>query len=101
MMARPVSRFPSVKRDLAFVVEEKVPAGSLLKFLREHGGEFLETVEIFDLYQGNQIGKGQKSLAFSLNFQAPERTLTEAEVDATLRRLVDGAGSTFGAHLRT
>ncbi len=101
MTARPVSRFPSVKRDLAFVVEEKVPAGSLLKFLREHGGEFLETVEIFDLYQGNQVGKGQKSLAFSLNFQAPERTLTEAEVDSTLRRLVEGAGSMFGAHLRT
>jgi phenylalanyl-tRNA synthetase beta chain len=82
--ARPLPRFPAVNRDLGVVVPDLVPAGELQAAIKEAGGELLESVRAFDEYRGGQVPEGHKSVAFALIFRSPERTLTDAEVDAAL-----------------
>jgi phenylalanyl-tRNA synthetase beta chain len=82
--ARPLPRFPAVNRDLAVVVAEDVPAGELLRTIREAAGELLESTTAFDEYRGSQVPEGRKSVAFALTFRSPDRTLTDAEVDTRL-----------------
>jgi phenylalanyl-tRNA synthetase beta chain len=85
--ARPLPRFPAVNRDLAVVVPEQVEAVSLLATIQAAGGELLESVQAFDEYRGGQLPPGRKSVAFSMVFRSPERTLTDSEVDAQLDRI--------------
>jgi phenylalanyl-tRNA synthetase beta chain len=82
--SRPLPRFPAVNRDLAVVVLEEVEAASLLATFEAAGGELLESVRGFDEYRGGQLPPGRKSVAFSMTFRSPDRTLTDAEVDAQL-----------------
>jgi phenylalanyl-tRNA synthetase beta chain len=77
-----VTSFPSVLQDIAVVVPEAVPAADVERVVREGGGELLADVGVFDLYRGEQAGEGNKSLALRLEFRAPDRTLTDAEVAA-------------------
>ncbi len=99
--SRPVPKFPSVRRDLAFVVDDNVSAGVLLQMIHDVGGPFLEKTDVFDLYQGDQVPAGKKSLAFTLVFQAQDRTLTEDEVDQVMQTFIATAGQKYGAQLRT
>ena len=85
--ARPLPRFPAVNRDLAVVVAEDVEAASLLATVEAAAGDLLESVQAFDEYRGGQLPQGRKSVAFSMVFRSPERTLTDAEVDARLDRI--------------
>jgi phenylalanyl-tRNA synthetase beta chain len=85
--ARSLPRFPAVNRDLAVVVPEQVEAVGLLTTIRAAGGELLESVRAFDEYRGGQLPPGRKSVAFSMTFRSPERTLTDSEVDGRLERL--------------
>jgi len=85
--ARPLPRFPAVNRDLAVVVPEQVEAASLLATIEAAGGELLESVRAFDEYRGGQLPSGRKSVAFSMTFRSPDRTLTDSEVDAQLERV--------------
>ncbi|MEO8745641.1 MAG: phenylalanine--tRNA ligase subunit beta [Candidatus Dormiibacterota bacterium] len=85
--AQPLPRFPAVERDLAVVVEEHVAAGSLLAAIREAGGDLLEMARAFDEYHGSQVQEGFKSIAFTLTFRSPERTLTDAEVDTVMTEM--------------
>jgi len=78
-----------------------VPAASVAAALREGGGELLESVRLFDVYTGAQIGEGKKSLAFSLRFRATDRTLTEEEITAARQAAVDLAAERHGAVQRT
>ncbi len=73
------SSYPVAKEDVALVVDADVPAAEVETALREGAGALLESVRLFDLYTGDQVGPGKKSLAFALRFRAPDRTLTEAE----------------------
>jgi phenylalanyl-tRNA synthetase beta chain len=98
--ARPVSRFPSADIDLAFVVPETVPAGKVLSALRAAGGDLLESVELFDVYRGESVPQGTRSLAYHLRFSALDRTLTDDEVGAERVRCIDAVESAFGATLR-
>ena len=82
--ARPLPRFPSVDRDLAVVVEDTVAAGAVLAAIKESAGDLLENVRAFDEYRGAQVAEGYKSIAFTLTFRSPERTLTDAEVDRVM-----------------
>jgi phenylalanyl-tRNA synthetase beta chain len=82
--AQPLPRFPAVERDLAVVVEEPVAAGLLLASIKESGGDLLENARAFDEYHGAQVPEGHKSIAFTLTFRSPERTLTDAEVDRVM-----------------
>jgi phenylalanyl-tRNA synthetase beta chain len=85
--AQPLPRFPGVERDLAVVVEEHVAAGALLAEIRESAGDLLETARAFDEYHGGQVQEGHKSVAFTLTFRSPERTLTDAEVDKVMAEI--------------
>ena len=85
--AQTLPRFPAVERDLAVAVEEHVAAGSLLAAITESGGDLLENARAFDEYHGAQVSEGHKSVAFTLTFRSPERTLTDAEVDRVITEI--------------
>jgi len=97
---RPVPAFPPVLEDLAVVVEENVPAEQVEALIRQAGGTLLQDVRLFDLYRGEQIGSAMKSLAYSLTYQAPDRTLTDEEVAQVRNRIVKRLEETLQAHLR-
>jgi phenylalanyl-tRNA synthetase beta chain len=95
-----VSPYPEVRQDLAFVVDENVPAAALLAIMRDIAAPALRTVEVFDEYRGAQIGEGKRSLAFRVAFGSPERTLTDEDVAPVRQRIVDALAERFGAVLR-
>jgi phenylalanyl-tRNA synthetase beta chain len=100
-LARPVSRFPSSDIDLAFVVGDEVPAEALRRTLLVASEEVLPvSVELFDEFRSDQLGAGRKSLAYRVRFQAPDRTLTDAEVATARAALIDAATGRHGAELR-
>ncbi len=97
---RSVGRFPSMRRDLAFLVGHDVAASVLLATMREAAEPIVQELEIFDLYQGQGVPVGQKSLAFRIVMQDTERTLTEPEVEAAVAKIADAVISRHGAKLR-
>jgi len=95
-----VITFPPVRQDLAFVVEEQISAGALVDAAREAAGEQLREMRAFDVYRGDQVGPGKKSIAFAVTFQSREKTLTDEEAGELRSRIVAGLESRFGASLR-
>lgn len=93
-------RFPPVRRDLAFFVPEAVTHDQLAAALREAAGEWLVSLELFDVYAGPGTPAGMKGLAFALQFQHPERTLAEAEIGSVQDRMTEAAARACGARLR-
>lgn len=85
--AQPLPRFPAIERDLAVVLEDHVAAAALEATIKEAGGGFLESARAFDEYHGPQVPPGHKSVAFTLTFRSPERTLTDAEVDKVMSEI--------------
>ncbi|MDZ7779616.1 MAG: phenylalanine--tRNA ligase subunit beta [Gemmatimonadota bacterium] len=96
----PLPQHPAVERDLALLVPDGVPAGTVLDTLRRDGGTQLEDVLVFDLYEGTGVPEGTRSIAFRLRFRDPERTLKDEEVDRVVERLLDGLGEEFGVRSR-
>jgi phenylalanyl-tRNA synthetase beta chain len=96
---RDFSMFPAVVQDIAVVVDEDVPAAEVEEAIREAGGDLLERVALFDLYRGEQVGEGRKSLALRLEFRAPDRTLTDEEV-AERRAEIERRLAEIGGSLR-
>ncbi|MBI2970062.1 MAG: phenylalanine--tRNA ligase subunit beta [Gammaproteobacteria bacterium] len=94
------SRFPSVRRDLAVVVDKGVPAGDVLEAARSAGAGLLRNLELFDVYEGEGIDLGKKSLALGLTFQKTSSTLIEEEVEAALGRVLTVLREKFGGTLR-
>jgi len=98
--AAPVSTFPVAKEDVALVVDDAVPAAAVEAALLVGGGELVESMRLFDVYVGPQVGAGKKSLAFALRLRAPDRTLTAAEAAAVREAAVAAASAVTGAVLR-
>jgi phenylalanyl-tRNA synthetase beta chain len=96
---RDVTSFPAVLQDIAVIVPEDVPAARLEEVVREGAGELLGGLRVFDLYHGEQVGEGNKSLALRLEFRAPDRTLTDEEV-ADRRVAIERALESIGGRLR-
>ncbi len=96
---RAVSRFPSSDIDLAFVLDDAVPAARLTGCLSTAAGALLDDLALFDVYRGPGIEPGARSLAYRLRLQAPDHTLTDTEVAAVRQACIDAAG-TIGARLR-
>jgi len=94
------SRLPAVKRDLAFFVPREVTHARVEALLAEAGAPLLTGSQLFDVYEGKGVPDGQKSLAYSLTFQAKDRTLTDAEVEAVQTSIVRALGEQVGAVLR-
>lgn len=101
LVAQPLSTFPVARTDVALVVEEAVPAADLEAALRAGAGPQLESLTLFDLYRGEQVAGGHKSLAYRLAFRAPDRTLTTEEVSALRDAAVEAAARATGAVQRT
>jgi phenylalanyl-tRNA synthetase beta chain len=95
-----VPRFPPVRRDLAFLVDASVPAGSVADAVRAGGGDLLFSVELFDAFSGRPLPEGKKNLAFSVEFRAADRTLENEEVDRVVTRIADLVGERTGGELR-
>jgi phenylalanyl-tRNA synthetase beta chain len=93
-------RFPPVRRDLAFFVPEAVTHADLAATLSAAGGEWLKSLELFDVYTGDKAPVGRKSLAYALRFEHPERTLGESEIEAVQDRMTAAARTKWGAELR-
>ncbi|OLT14498.1 phenylalanine--tRNA ligase subunit beta [Pseudonocardia sp. CNS-139] len=101
--ARPaprVSPYPPVAVDVALVADARVPAADLADALADGGGDLLEDVRLFDVYTGEQVGAGRRSLAFTLRFRAPDRTLTSEEANAARDSAVAVAAQRYEATLR-
>ena len=95
-----ISKFPSVRRDLAVTMSVMTPAEKIEKFILQSAGKLLNSVQIFDVYQGQNVEKGQKSIAFGLNFQDASRTLKDEEIQAVVDNLIKGLEMEFNAKLR-
>lgn len=96
----PLSRYPAVRRDLAIVVDEQVSARSLEQRARAAAGDLLREFRLFDVYRGQGIDSGRKSLALGLILQDSSRTLTDQEIDAAVARVVEDLAQHLGASLR-
>ncbi len=97
----PVPRFPAVQQDIAVVVDEAVPAAELEAVIRKTGGFLLADVRLFDIYRGEQIGAGKKSMAYNLWFQSPDKTLNDKVVAKQQKRIVQALEKQLGAKLRS
>jgi phenylalanyl-tRNA synthetase beta chain len=97
---QPISRHQELTRDLAVVVDEQVPAQDIQDAIARHGGELLRSVTLFDIYTGDPIPAGKKSLTYSLVYQSQERTLTDVEANELQERVLQALHSEFGAILR-
>lgn len=98
---RPVPEFPAVLEDVAVIVDEDRPAALVEQVIREAGGRLLSDVRLFDLYRGDQLGEGVKSLAYSLVYQAQDRTLTDSQVAKVRQKIVAALEEQVGAKLRS
>lgn len=97
---KPLSKYPAIRRDLALLMEEKIPLDTLKKVVLGAATNILENFQLFDVYQGKGIDSGRKSVAFSLTFQEHSRTLEEADVEAALAPILTALTEQLGATLR-
>lgn len=93
--------FPAVKMDVAFVVDDEVTNERLMQTMQSAGGNLLDGIELFDVYRDDtRVGKDKKSMAYSLSYRAPDRTLTSEEVDKAYERLITKVRNATGAEIR-
>lgn len=97
----PLPKYPALERDLALVLDRSIAVGSIQKAMEDTCGELLESVTLFDVYEGAQVGRGQKSAAFSLTFRSADRTLKDDDVNSLIETLLDRLKQEFGAALRS
>ena len=101
VQVRDVPRYPPVRRDLAFTVPAGTPAGAVQSALEEAAGELLDSCLLFDVHSGPPLPEGKRSLAFSVDFRAPDRTLTDAEANEAVAAIAARLAEDFGAELRS
>ena len=94
-----IAKFPAVTRDISMVVPKNVLVGQIEEVIAVRGGQILENYELFDIYEGSQIKGGHKSVAYSLTFRAKDRTLTDTEISASMKKILNGLEA-LGAELR-
>jgi phenylalanyl-tRNA synthetase beta chain len=97
---RELPKFPAVVRDMALVVEEGLQHGDVVAAIAKNPNKFLEMVELFDIYRGSSIPTGKKSMAYSLTFRAPDRTLTDAEINGAHEQLKRSLMQTLKCEIR-
>jgi phenylalanyl-tRNA synthetase beta chain len=97
----PIPAFPPVLEDLAFIVDEDIPAEKVVNNIKKSGGKVVKRVDLFDVYLGEQISSGKKSLAYNITYQVPDRTLTDEEVAKIRNRIIRNLDNELGAELRS
>jgi len=98
---QPFSTYPAVARDIAFYAPVDIPVAALTQVMKQAGGHLLTKVELFDEYRGQNVPEGQRSLAFSLTYQAQDRTLTDEEVEPLLEKVRSALSEQFAVTLRS
>lgn len=93
-------KFPAATRDIAITVDQDITNQAISDLIKEHGGDYLESVKLFDVYQGEQIEAGKKSMAYALSFRADDRTLVEDDIVQSWQRILDALQSKVNAILR-
>ena len=96
----PMSKFPSVNRDLSVTVDIATPADKVREVIVEAGGSILNSIELFDLYQGAGIEKSKKSLSYGLTLKGTSRNLTEQDVEKVMEEILDSLKKILGCELR-
>ncbi len=96
-----LSKYPDVRRDLAFIVDEKTPVAHLMAAVRDKAGEWLKELRLFDVYQGKGVEEQRKSVALGLTWQHASRTLNDEEINSLVDQIVSAAQEQFGASLRS
>jgi phenylalanyl-tRNA synthetase beta chain len=94
-------RFPKVRRDISFLIDRTVEVGKLDGAIRKAGGELLTAADVFDVYEGEKLPPGTKSVAFSLEVMSRQKTLTDSEIETVVRQVVQALEQEFGAILRS
>ena len=94
-----IAKFPAVTRDISMMVSKDILAGQIEAMIRQRGGKHLESLKLFDIYEGEQIKKGYKSMAYSLVFRAKDKTMTEDEITSAMKKVYNGLES-MGIELR-
>lgn len=94
-----IARFPAITRDISMVVPKEIPVGKIEEVILQRGGKNLETYELFDIYEGNQIKEGFKSVAYSIQFRAKDRTLEDSDVSSSMKKILNGLEN-LGIELR-
>lgn len=93
-------KYPAISRDLAMLVDATVNAAEIERVIAQNGGQYFKGVTLFDIYTGKQIAEGKKSMAFTMQFQSNEKTLTDAEADEAFQRILSAVQQEFQAELR-
>lgn len=94
-------KYPAMNRDIAVIVDEDILFGDIEKIIKNHGGELLEEIQLFDIYRGDQIPKGKKSIAFSITYRSHERTLREKEINDIQELIIEDLERNLEAKLRS
>ncbi len=97
---KPLPKFPATSRDIAVLLDASMNVGEIEKMIKKQNSPILESYKLFDVYQGEQVGKDKKSVAYSLSFRAEDRTLTDEEVNAVMDKILDSLQKELGAELR-
>jgi len=96
----PLPKYPAIERDLAVIVDRDAQAGVIQKAILQAGGKYIESAELFDVYEGQQLGADKKSLAYSLSFRSSVSTLAEEDIRRDMERILSSLREHFGAVLR-
>lgn len=100
LVYEPVPKYPSILRDIAFVVKEDVRAGDIKREIEQLGEPLVRSVEAFDVYRGENINHDEKSIAYKVHFQDPDKTLTDEEVDELFEKIITAVNEKFNAYIR-
>ncbi|MDO5708084.1 MAG: phenylalanine--tRNA ligase subunit beta [Andreesenia angusta] len=98
---KPLAKYPSISRDIALLVDKEIMVKEIEKIIRENGGELVKRVELFDVYEGDQIDNDKKSVAYSIEYNSEEKTLTDEELTPIHQKVLDALEKELDAHLRT
>ena len=97
----PITKFPAVERDIAMVVSEEIEVGEIEKVIQKKAKKLLEEAKLFDVYRSEKLGENKKSVAYSLKFRVPDRTLKDEEVNNVMTEIIAELEKTLGAELRS
>ncbi len=97
---RALPKFPAITRDIAMLVKEDVTVKQIADEIKKNAGEYLEEVKLFDVYQGEQIEAGSKSVAYSISFRNADRTLSDGDIADPMQAIINGLANELGAQLR-
>ena len=100
MSYKDIPKFPSISKDIAFILDKEVTAGEVMATIKKAGGKLLQNITVFDVYTGENVEANKKSIAFALNFIDPNRTLTEEEVMVVFNNIIEKVQATHKAILR-